>query len=174
VDECVATGRVIPRVDEPSPEGDPLQSAEVDKIIDRNWNELLQELRVTQTGTQILTGFLLTVPFSNGFPKLEHGQKILYLLVLLGSVIATGLNVAPVAYHRVLFRQRKRRWLVSAANVSARAALLMLALDSAGVVLLVFDVVANRTAAIIAAGGSLLFFLVLWGAVPLAVRGQKR
>jgi len=161
-------------VDDQSGGGDSHHSAEMNEVLDRNWNELLQELRVTQTGTQILTGFLLTVPFSNGFPKLAHDQKILYLLVLLGSVIATGLNVAPVAYHRVLFRRRKRRWLVEAANVSARAALLMLAIDSAGVVLLVFDVVVGRQAAIIAASAVLLFLLVLWGAVPFAKRNPRR
>jgi len=79
-------------VDDQDDDGDSHHSAEMDEVLDRNWNELLQELRVTQTGTQILTGFLLTVPFSNGFPKLAHDQKILYLLVLLGSVIATGLT----------------------------------------------------------------------------------
>jgi len=151
---------------------DGLHSAEIDKVLDRNWNELLQELRVAQTGTQILTGFLLTLPFSSNFPKLSDGQKHLYLFVLLGSVIATGLNVAPVAYHRILFRRRKRRWLVAAANAAARAALVMLGLDSALVVLLVFDVVVGRTAAVVAGAGVFLFLLALWGAVPLAARAS--
>lgn len=146
---------------------DPLRHADIDKVLDRNWNELLQELRVAQTGTQILTGFLLTLPFSNRFTSLSTGQERLYLAVLLGSVVATGLNVAPVAYHRVLFRRRERRWLVAAANLAARAALVMLALDSAGVVLLVFDVVVGRGAAIVAAGAVLLFLFGLWGGVPL-------
>ena len=74
----------------------------------RNWNELLQELRVTQTGVQILTGFLLTVPFSNRFEDLTAFQRDVYLAVLAGSVLTTGLVVAPVAMHRVLFRQRRR------------------------------------------------------------------
>jgi hypothetical protein len=147
-----------------------LRGAEFDKVLDRNWNELLQELRVAQTGTQILTGFLLTLPFSNRFTSLSHGQEVLYLAVLIGSVVATGLNVAPVAYHRILFRRRKRRWLVAAANIVARAALLMLAVDSAGVVLLVFDVVLDRTAAVVAGAAVLVFLLGLWGAVPLVER----
>ena len=149
---------------------DELRHAEVDRVLDRNWTELLQELRVAQTGTQILTGFLLTLPFTSEFPKLAEGQKRLYLVVLIGSVVATGLNVAPVAYHRILFRRRKRRWLVSSANVVARVALVMLALDSAGVVLLVFDVVVGRAAAVIAAAAVLAFLVLLWGAVPLAER----
>ena len=150
-----------------------LRGAEFDKVLDRNWNELLQELRVAQTGTQILTGFLLTIPFSNRFTDLTPGQERLYLAVLIGSVVATGLNVAPVAYHRILFRRRKRRWLVAAANLAARAALLMLALDSAGVVLLVFDVVLGHTAAVISGLAVLLFLLGLWGAVPLAERAMS-
>ena len=63
----------------------------------RNWNELLQELRVTQTGVQILTGFLLTIPFTTRFPDLDALQRFSYLAVLTGSVIATGLIVGPVA-----------------------------------------------------------------------------
>jgi hypothetical protein len=149
---------------------DRLRDAEIDRVLDRNWTELLQELRVAQTGAQILTGFLLTLPFTSVFPELAEGQKRLYLVVLIGSVVATGLNVAPVAYHRILFRRRKRRWLVSAANVVARVALVMLALDSAGVVLLVFDVVVGTVAAVVAAVAVLLFLTLLWGAVPLAER----
>jgi hypothetical protein len=151
-------------------EDDELRHAEVDRVLDRNWTELLQELRVAQTGAQILTGFLLTLPFTSEFPKLTDGQERLYLVVLIGSVVATGLNVAPVAYHRILFRRRKRRWLVSAANLVARVALVMLALDSAGVVLLVFDVVVGRAAAVIAATAVLAFLVLLWGAAPFAER----
>jgi len=166
---AVGAGGYAGRVDQPEPR-DALGSAEIDRVLDRNWNELLQELRVAQTGTQILTGFLLTLPFSSGFPRLEDHQKNLYLVVLLGSVVATGLNVAPVAYHRILFRRHKRRWLVSAANVAARAALAMLALDSAAVVLLVFDVVVGLAAAVVAAVAVLLFLSLLWGAVALVER----
>lgn len=152
------------------PDRDPLLSAEVSEVLDRNWNELLQELRVAQTGTQILTGFLLTLPFTSRFPDLTDGQEQLYLVVLIGSVVSTGLNLAPVAYHRILFRQRKRRWLVAAANVAARAGLGMLALTSTGVVLLVFEVVVGRSTAVLAAAAVLVFLVLLWVAVPLLER----
>src|SRR3954453_3480738 len=79
---------------------------------DRNWNELLQELRVTQTGTQILTGFLLTIPFQQRFAKLDSYQENLYLVLVLLAVPATILFVAPVALHRVLFRRRMKPQLV--------------------------------------------------------------
>ena len=134
--------------------------------ITRNWNELLQELRVMQTGVQILTGFLLTVPFTDRFGDLDDRQRTIYLGLLIGSVVTTCLIVAPVSFHRVLFRQRQRPWLVSAAHVCARIGLAGLGLVSAAVVLLVFDVAAGTTAASIAAAVVLVLFVGLWWGVP--------
>ena len=111
-----------------------------DDKLTRNLNEILQELRVTQTGSQILAGFLLTVPFSNRFDQLTDGQVRIYLGVLCGAVLATGFLVAPVAFHRVLFRRDARRWIVESANQAARTGLALLALTSAGVLFLVFDI----------------------------------
>ena len=140
----------------------------------RNFNELLQELRVTQTGVQILTGFLLTLPFTNRFNVLDSLQKGVYLGVLVGSVTATGLIIAPVAFHRALFRHGQRPWLVRNANRAARAGLVALALTTSGVVWLVFDLVTNRVGAGFGGALSLLFFAGLWGGVPLANRESVR
>jgi hypothetical protein len=133
----------------------------------RNLNELLQELRVTQTGIQILTGFLLTLPFSQRFRDLDGTQRGAFLAILAGSVITTGLVTSPVAFHRVLFRHGQRPWLVEAANRAARAGLTFLALTTSGVVWLVFDLVTDRTAASVAGLLSLVFFAALWAVVPL-------
>ena len=116
---------------------------------------------------QILTGFLLTLPFTSRFATLDRVQRGAYLGVLCGSVIATGLIIAPVAFHRILFRHGQRPWLVRAANLAARAGLVALALTTSGVVWLVFDLVIDRTIATVAGIVSLVFFAVLWFAVPL-------
>lgn len=134
--------------------------------LDRNWNELLQELRVVQTGVQILTAFLLTVPFSQRFGDLNGRQVTAYLCVLSGSVLTTALVIAPVAFHRVLFRRHERHWLVQAANRSARAGLVMLVLTSAGMMYLVFDVVLGLVAGLVVAGVVVVVFVLLWGVVP--------
>lgn len=136
------------------------------ETLTRNWDELLQEIRVTQTGVQILTGFLLTVPFSNRFGDLTLFQRNVYLAVLAGSVLTTGLVVAPVAFHRVLFRQRRRELLVESGNRFALAGLATLALTVSGVVLLVFDVVLGTTWAWVAGGTALLLFTLLWAVLP--------
>lgn len=136
------------------------------ETLTRNWDELLQEIRVTQTGVQILTGFLLTVPFSNRFDELTAFQRGVYLAVLAGSVLTTGLVVAPVAMHRVLFRQRRRELLVESGNRFAMAGLALLALTISGVVLLVVDVVVGGTAGWLAGGAILLVLTALWAVVP--------
>jgi len=135
--------------------------------LERNWNELLQELRVTQTGVQILTGFLLTLPFSPRFPNLDATQRAIYLVTIMGSVATTGLIVAPVAFHRLLFRKKQRPWLVRAADVTAKLGLVFLAVTTSGVILLVFDVVVSRTAAIAVAAATLGGLVLLWAGTPL-------
>ena len=137
-----------------------------EETLTRNWDELLQEIRVTQTGVQILTGFLLTVPFSNRFGDLTEFQRNVYLAVLAGSVLTTGLVVAPVAMHRVLFRQRRRQLLVESGNRFAMAGLAMLAVTVSGVVLLVVDVVLGSPEGWVAGGAILLVLTVLWAVVP--------
>ncbi|HYJ70078.1 MAG TPA: DUF6328 family protein [Nocardioidaceae bacterium] len=140
----------------------------------RNWQELLQELRVTQTGVQILTAFLLVLPFQRRFPALSESQEWLYVGVLMGSIVSTGLIVAPVCFHRVMFRQRLRPWLVDAGDRAARAGLLTMALTMSGAVLLVVDVAVGRVGASIAALASVLFFAILWWALPISVLRRTR
>ena len=134
--------------------------------ITRNWNEMLQELRVTQTGVQILTGFLLTLPFQQRFPTLDSLQRTAYLVVLAGAVMATSFFVAPVSYHRLLFHQNAREWLVKNGDRAARAGLIMLALSMCGAMWLIFDVVAGRLASSIVLPVALVFFAGLWWAIP--------
>jgi len=136
------------------------------ETLTRNWDELLQEIRVTQTGVQILTGFLLTVPFSNRFDDLTAFQKDVYLAVLAGSVLTTGLVVAPVAMHRVLFRQRRRELLVEWGNRFAISGLALLALTLSGGVLLVVDIVVGTTAGWVAGAALLLVLTALWAVLP--------
>lgn len=136
------------------------------RTLTRNWDELLQEIRVTQTGVQILTGFLLTVPFSQRFEQLTAFQRGLYLAVLSGSVVTTGLVVAPVAVHRMLFRRRRRELLVESGNRLAIAGLAMLALTVSGVVMLVVDIVVGVREAFVAGGLALVLLAALWAGLP--------
>lgn len=119
--------------------------------LDRNWASLLQELRVVQTGVQLLTGFLMVLPFQPRFDALSTSMRVLYLVVLSASICATALLVAPVAAHRLLFRRHQLAWLVSASNQLALTGVTLLGVALVGVAVLLFDVVAG-TAAAVAAG----------------------
>lgn len=135
--------------------------------LDRNWSGLLQELRVAQTGVQVLTGFLLTVPFQNRFSELDHGARLVYLLTVACSLGSAVLLVAPVSMHRVLFRRRRLGVLVSTSHKFAMAGLLLLGLALTGVAAIVFDAVLGATAAWAAAGATLLALLSSWFWLPL-------
>jgi hypothetical protein len=141
---------------------------------DRNWDELMQELRVTQTGTQILTGFLLTIPFQQRFADLDAYQEDVYLVLVLMAVLATALITAPASLHRVLFRRRLKPELVSAGNWLARAGLVVLAIVLAGSAMLVFDVVLSRSAGRVVGIVSILALTSLWWAFPRLLARQAR
>ena len=114
--------------------------------LDRNWSELLQELRVVQTGVQLLTGFLLTLPFQQRFTSVSRETKIAYLVTVGFSAGATIALVAPVSIHRVLFRQHARRSLVSVSHGCALVGVCLLGFALCGSLNVVVSVVEGSTA----------------------------
>lgn len=143
---------------------------EEQRRLDRNWDDLLQELRVAQTGVQLLTGLLLTVPFQARFPELAAHQRTVYLVVMSLAVLAAGLLISPVVLHRVLFRQNARDTLVMAGQRFALAGFAVLGIAVVGVITLIFDVVLGLAAATVAGIVAFVVILALWGLGPLAVR----
>ncbi len=142
--------------------------------IERNWAELLQELRVTQTGIQILTGFLLTLAFQARFSELDGFQVGLYLFLVGGSALTTILGLAPVSLHRRLFRKGAKPKIVVVANRILQFTLIVLAVVLAGTILFIFDVVAGRLVGMIAGGVAALALLVIWTVLPSVVRPSRR
>ncbi len=138
--------------------------------LDRNWASLLQELRVVQTGVQFLTGFLLVLPFQPRFSTLDATMRGVYLATVACSVGSTVLLIAPVGMHRILFRQRKLRLLVSASHRFALAGLSLLGLALTGVTVIIFGTVAGQAAGVIAGSCAFAGLLSLWIVVPLAFR----
>ena len=142
----------------------PLQRA------DRNMIELLQELRVAQTGVQILFAFLLTLSFTERFDSIDAVQRWTYIVTLLCSVVTAGLLVAPAAVHRVTFRRGVKAETVQLGHRLFTLGLGTLVLTLTGAVLLVLDVAVGRTFAIWTAGALGVVLTVLWFVVPLPVR----
>ncbi|MGP4054086.1 DUF6328 family protein [Mycobacterium sp. 4D054] len=142
--------------------------------LDRNWASLLQELRVVQTGVQLLTGFLLTLPFQQRFDILGESMQGVFLATVCAAVASTALLIAPVGMHRLLFRRHRLDALVRAAHRCAYAGLVLLALAVTGVTVIIFDAVAGLGPALTAGAFALVLFIVFWLALPLAMRNGNR
>jgi len=138
--------------------------------LDRQWNELLQELRLAQTGTQILFAFLLGIAFQNRFQAADAFTHDVYAVTLIASALAVGLFLAPVSFHRMVYRQKLRDRMLPIAGRMAMAGMVVLVLAMAGGVLLALDVVLSRSLAIVIAALLLLWFATFWYAVPAWVR----
>ncbi|GAB3387361.1 hypothetical protein GCM10027568_06990 [Humibacter soli] len=141
---------------------------------DRNWADILQELRVTQTGTQIITGFLLALAFQPRFLTLDAFSSVVYLVLVCLAAAATALNLTPVTLHRWLFRRHVKAELVVIGNVMLRITLGTVGLLVIGVVLFIFDVVVSREAGLVAGGITALVLVALWIVLPLVARRIRR
>jgi O-antigen/teichoic acid export membrane protein len=140
----------------------------------RNFHELLQELRVAQTGVQILFAFLLTLVFSARFSELSEFQQDVYLVALLSAAGAVSMIIAPVAYHRMLFRQRRKPEIVRTAHRMASAGLAFLLVSMVSSVYLVVDFIIDKTAAAVVTTVVGLWFVLWWGVLPWLRRVRDR
>jgi len=141
---------------------------------DRNLVELLQEVRVVQTGVQVLFAFLLTVPLAAGFPEMTRFQRGEYFVTLLVTGAAAVLLIAPTAYHRIVFRLGDKEHLVMVANRFTMAGLFCVAVSMVGAVLLVTDLLFGTPYAVATAVPAALACVVLWCLLPLRRRRALR
>jgi uncharacterized protein DUF6328 len=133
---------------------------------DRNWGDILQELRAVQTGTQIISGFLLAAAFQPRFTELEPYQLTLYLVLVVLAATATLLGLGPVILHRRLFARLQKERIVRIGSGLLLADLVVVSLLAAGVTSLIFDVALGRTAGFVALVLVLVAVVVLWVVVP--------
>jgi uncharacterized protein DUF6328 len=142
--------------------------------LDRNWSELLQEVRVIQTGVQLLTGFLLTLPFQQRFGSLSHVERAVYLFTAATSISATVFLQAPVVVHRALFRQHRRKETVMLAHRLALVGMLLLGLAIVGVTFTITATVLGTGDAAAAGVAVLALIVALWVALPVLARLRSK
>jgi hypothetical protein len=133
---------------------------------DRNWSDILQELRVALTGTQLIGGFLLAVAFQQRFEELDTYQLTLYLVLVALAGLATIIGLAPVTLHRTLFRHQVKERIVRTGNRLLIAHLAVVALLVLGVTTLIFDFAVSRAAGIIAFVVGAVVLVLLWVVLP--------
>lgn len=138
--------------------------------LDRNLNELLQELRVALPGVQVLFAFLLAVPFQARFAGISRFDERVYFVTLLCTAVSAALLIAPTAYHRMTFRLQQKRQLVVVANRSTVIGLGFLALAMTGAIVLITDVIFGAIATAVAGIAAFAMFVTLWYVLPLRRR----
>jgi SNF family Na+-dependent transporter len=142
-----------------------------DERLDRKWADLLQELRVMQTGAQLTAGFLLTLPFTTKFPRLDGFQETLFLILVVVAALTTAVVITPVAVHRRISGEHVKERLVATAHKLVGVGLTLLALLVTGIVVLVFDVVVDRTTALVVGAVIAAILAGLLVALPLKLVG---
>ncbi|MFB7918477.1 DUF6328 family protein [Streptomyces sp. NPDC056061] len=134
---------------------------------DRQWTELLQELRVAQTGVQILFGLLLAVVFQPRFAELSDADRAIYVVtVMLGSATAAAL-IGPVSYHRLLSGRRLKPQTVALAARLTLVGLVLLFCTMCSALLLVLRVALHGSFALWLVGAMALWFLICWFVLPV-------
>lgn len=141
---------------------------------DRQFADLLQELRVMQTGVQVLFAFLLGVPFTQRFTILSSSDRLLYFGVLLTSAAAVLFLLAPGAWHRALFAQGDKAFVVRVSHHMAIAGLACVGVSVLGVVALIATVLYPGWPAAIVVGAATVLYVLLWGVAPIARRRRVR
>src|SRR5919112_2001873 len=129
---------------------------------DRNFADLLQEVRVVLTGVQLLFGFLLTLAVSDRFRSIDPTMKTLYVGVLLTAALTIGLLVAPVCYHRRVFQRGRKQELVRASHRLVTAGLATMWLTVLGAVVLVLALVLHTAIALLLARAVGAALAALW------------
>jgi hypothetical protein len=137
---------------------------------DRNLVELLQEVRVVQTGVQVLFAFLLTAPLAARFPELSSFQRYTYFVTLLATGAGAILLIAPTAYHRIVFRLGDKEHLVKVANRFTLAGLACVAVSMIGALLLVTDLMFDGAMVLVTVTVATLGCVVTWCGLPLLRR----
>ena len=145
----------------------------LDQVLDRNLAELLQELRVAITGVQVLFAFLLGLAFTQRFAELDDLQVTVYTVTLLATALATVVLIAPVPFHRLVFRRRRKAALIVVADRLLLVGLALLVLAISSGVLLILDVVLGRGAGVVGGVSVLLIGVLTWYGLPLWARGVE-
>jgi hypothetical protein len=137
---------------------------------DRRWGDLLQELRVAQTGVQILFGFLLTVVFQQRFTTLDGTNRHIYIVTVLLGAATTGALVGPVSMHRLLTGRRLKPETVVLASRLTVLGLFLLLCTMASSLLLVLRIAMRDNGAAWLVGALVVWFALCWFALPLWAR----
>ncbi len=100
--------------------------------LNRELDQLLNELRVALPGVQVLLAFLLTVPFTNRFEDLSERTRDVYFASVTLVALASVLLISPTVHHRLRFRKGIKEAMILQANRLAVGGAICVALGLGG------------------------------------------
>ncbi|MEU5919431.1 DUF6328 family protein [Streptomyces sp. NPDC004288] len=139
---------------------------------DRRWTDIMQEIRVAQTGVQILLGFLLTVAFTPHFQSLDDTDRTIYVITIVLGSLATGALIGPVPFHRLVSGRRLKQEAVVWASRLVFTGLVLLLATLTSALFLVLRVVTHDVFVPWLVAGVLVWYVGCWFALPLWARAR--
>ncbi|MFJ3222473.1 DUF6328 family protein [Streptomyces sp. NPDC086783] len=137
---------------------------------DRKWGELIQEIRVAQTGVQILFGFLLTVVFTPRYAQLRDTDQTIYIVTVVLGAAATGALIGPVSMHRLVSGSRVKPQMVQWASRLTFAGLILLLATMTSSLLLILRVATHDSYVPWLVAGVVGWYLFCWFVLPVWAR----
>jgi FtsH-binding integral membrane protein len=138
--------------------------------LNRNLDQLLQELRVVLPGVQVLFAFLLAVPFSTRFNRVDQFDRVVFFIALIFATISVVLLLSPSIQHRILFRHDQKPYLVRTGTVLTIAGMTALALSMTLSLVLVAHFLYGVWAAAFVGGAAVVAIGTVWYAIPIGRR----
>jgi hypothetical protein len=151
---------------------DPAEESQSQRV-NREFIELLQELRIAVPGIQILFAFLLTVPFNPRFVDLSDMERACYLATLIACAVSTICLIEPTAYHRARFREGVKERTLAVAHGLIKLGLAALAVAVVGVLFTIASFVYSAATGIVLGVLAVAGFLGVWVLLPLADRRRS-
>jgi hypothetical protein len=138
--------------------------------LNRNLDQLLQELRVVLPGVQVLFAFLLAVPFSTRFDRVDQFERVVFFIALVFTAISVVLLLAPSIQHRILFRHDQKHYLVQMGTALTIAGMTALAVAMTLSLVLIAHFLYGPWAASIAGATAFVGIAAIWYVLPIGRR----
>ncbi|NYE61622.1 hypothetical protein FHW58_002829 [Duganella sp. 1224] len=149
------------------PDDDDTQSDERD---DGDFSDMLSEMRILLPGAQMLSAFLVILPFNSGFAQIVQVEKLLFLATFVFALASLVLLSAPAIQHRLLrpLKDRARFKRIATRQIVAGAFTLAIALVL-GTDLVISEVF-GATIGLVVAGVMGVLILLAWWLMPLYMK----
>ena len=133
-------------------------------------NDMLQELRILLQGAQVLTAFLIILPFNQSFEKIHDFEKWVYTATFLCSITSMVFFSAPAAHHRLARPLMHRELFKTFATRMILVGLVVLSFALILVTQLVVSQVIGSIVSIFVTAFVGLLILIIWWLFPLTYK----